>query len=91
MRRRLVEAVLLVSSLAAVLPAVAGASMARLASVSANGVQHLDYAAGPYTITPGANLILAQANKVPKPTVDGFMLRFAPNLRYALPNGRCCG
>jgi hypothetical protein len=55
------------------------------------GVEHLDFAAGPYEVTPGANLILLDYKHVPKPNVDGFMVRMAPNLRYALPNGRCCG
>jgi hypothetical protein len=72
-------------------PGTAAASMARLASVSPNGVEHFHFAAGPYTITPGANLILAQANKVPTPHQNGFMIRMAPNLRYALPGGKCCG
>jgi hypothetical protein len=55
------------------------------------GVLHLHYAAGPYTVTPGANLILLDTKRLPKPDVDGFMVRFAPNLHYALPNGTCCG
>ena len=70
--------------------AVACAPASALASPS-NGVEHLHFAAGPYQVTPGANLILAQFNRVPKPTVDGFMIRMAPNLRYALANGKCCG
>jgi hypothetical protein len=55
------------------------------------GVEHLHYAAGPYHITPGANLILFDYRHVPKPNVDGYMLRMQPNARYALPNGKCCG
>jgi hypothetical protein len=55
------------------------------------GVEHLHYAAGPYHITPGANLILFDYKHVPKPNVDGYMLRMQPNLRYALRNGKCCG
>ncbi len=73
------------------LPSIAGASMAQLASVSPNGIETFHFAAGPYTVTPGANLILTQANKVPKPDQNGFMIRFAPNLHYMLPNGKCCG
>jgi hypothetical protein len=61
-----------------------------LASAS-SGAEQLHYAAGPYAITPGANLILVDYNHVPKPAQDGFMIRMAPNLRYALPDGRCCG
>jgi hypothetical protein len=55
------------------------------------GMKVMHFAAGPYRITPGANLILLDANRVPKPHQDGFMVRMAPNLRYALPNGKCCG
>ena len=57
----------------------------------ANGVEHLNFAAGPYHVIPGANLILDQYNNVPKPHVNGFMIRMEPNLVYALPNGKCCG
>ncbi len=53
-------------------------------------IEHLHFAAGPYVVTPGANLILLQWNKVPKPTQDGYMIRVAPNLRYA-KRGHCCG
>jgi hypothetical protein len=70
------------------------ATLAVCANASAavtGGVEHLNYAAGPFVITPGANLILLDSNRVPKPTVDGFMTRMAPNLKYALPNGKCCG
>ena len=55
------------------------------------GMEHLHYAAGPYTVTPGANLILLQYTHVPKPSQDGFITRMSPNLRYAQPNGKCCG
>ena len=58
---------------------------------AASGVEHLHFRAGPYKITPGANLILLDSNHVPKPNVDGYMVRMAPNLHYALPNGKCCG
>src|SRR5437764_5559370 len=73
---------------------VAVASVLAICSAAAAGtagVQHLHFHAGPYKITPGANLILLDTNKVPKPTEDGYMVRMAPNLRYALPNGKCCG
>jgi hypothetical protein len=82
LKRAVVWAIAAASAAPAFVPAAAGAS---------TGVQHLHFAAGPYLVTPGANLILAQFNRVPKPTVDGFMIRMAPNLRYALPNGKCCG
>jgi hypothetical protein len=55
------------------------------------GVEHLHFAAGPFTVTPGANYIFLDINKVPKPNQDGYMIRMAPNLHYALPNGACCG
>ncbi len=55
------------------------------------GTQFMKFAAGPYVVTPGANLILTQIGHVPKPTVDGYMVRMFPNLHYALPNGQCCG
>ena len=61
-----------------------------LASAS-TGIEHLHFRAGPYLVTPGANLILLQANQVPKPAQDGFMVRMAPNLHYARPGGQCCG
>ena len=61
-----------------------------LASAS-TGIEHLHFQAGPYLVTPGANLILLQANQVPKPAQDGFMVRMAPNLHYARPGGKCCG
>ena len=51
----------------------------------------MHFAAGPYVVRPGANLILTDMNHVPKPSVDGFMVRMAPNLHYALRNGKCCG
>jgi len=54
------------------------------------GTQRLHFAAGPYKVTPGANLILLQYRQVPKPTRDGFIVRMAPNLHYARPDGRCC-
>ncbi|HEY5188954.1 MAG TPA: hypothetical protein VII87_07970, partial [Solirubrobacteraceae bacterium] len=55
------------------------------------GMEHLHFNAGPYQIRPGANLILLDTNHVPKPNQDGYMVRMAPNLRYALPGGKCCG
>jgi hypothetical protein len=67
-------------------------SVCATASASApSGVEHLHFHAGPFRITPGANLILLDTNRIPKPTVDGYMLRMAPNLKYALSNGKCCG
>ena len=72
------------------LAALAALMLLPAAGQAATGVQHLHFAAGPYRITPGANQILLQYNHVPKPTEDGFMIRAAPNLRYAKPDGKCC-
>ena len=82
LRRTYFQAVVLALVVLACIPASAGA---------ASGVEHLHFRAGPYRITPGANLILLDYKHVPKPTQDGFMVRMAPNLRYALPGGQCCG
>jgi hypothetical protein len=79
--RRAVGALAVLTALVLCAPSSAFAS---------SGVEHLHYAAGPYRITPGANLILLQANQVPKPAEDGYMIRMVPNLRYAKPNGTCC-
>jgi hypothetical protein len=84
LRKRVLGACVLAAAMLFVLPSLAAAA-------NSSGIEHLKYSAGPYTVTPGANLILTQYNKVPKPKVDGFMIRMSPNLRYALPNGKCCG
>jgi hypothetical protein len=68
-----------------------GAAPALAYTVSYPGMEHLHYAAGPYRVIPGANLILLDYNHVPKPHQDGYMVRMTPNLRYALPDGKCCG
>jgi len=81
--RAVVRALVLCAAALAVLPSIAAADAA--------GVEHLHFHTRMYTITPGANLILLDTNSIPKPTVDGYMVRVAPNLHYALPNGRCCG
>jgi hypothetical protein len=60
-------------------------------ALAAGSVEHLHFAAGPYLIRPGANLILLDYHHVPKPSQDGFIVRMAPNLRYAQANGHCCG
>jgi hypothetical protein len=83
LKRGIISALLVAAAaLFALLPATASA---------ASGVEHLHFAAGPYKVIPGANLILDQLNDVPKPKVDGFMIKMRPNLVYALPNGKCCG
>ncbi len=92
MKRLIGRAVLVVAALLVWMPAsAAAAGSAAGPAAGAGGVEHLDYAAGPYRVIPGANLILTQYNHVPKPDVNGFMIRMAPNLRYALPDGKCCG
>ena len=58
---------------------------------SSTGIENLHFAAGPYKVIPGANLILTQFNKVPKPKVNGFMIQMKPNLVYAKKDGKCCG
>jgi hypothetical protein len=76
---------------------VAGAALACFVqsafayAVSYPGMEQLHFNAGPYRVIPGANLILLDYNHVPKPNQDGYMVRMQPNLRYALPNGKCCG
>src|SRR3981081_1603753 len=82
LKRIVVGLVLSAACVAAAFPGAAGA---------ASGVEHLHFTAGPYKIAPGSNLILLDRNQVPKPAVDGFMVRMAPNLHYALANGKCCG
>ena len=62
LRRAVVLAGLVVLSLVALAPAVASAS-----SGTATGIEHLSFAAGPYQVTPGANLILLDYKHVPKP------------------------
>lgn len=71
--------------------AVASLCFAAPSLAASSGVVHLHYKAGPYVITPGANLILTQINGVPKPNVDGYMVGFRPNLHYARANGALGG
>ena len=84
MKRAVTSALVLIAAVLAAFPAIASAGVQ-------SGVEQLHFHAGPYVITPGANLILVDTNKVPKPTVDGYMVRMAPNLHYATANGKCCG
>jgi plastocyanin len=77
--------------LGVVVTVAAALSLCATAAAAPSGVEHLHFHAGPFRITPGANLILIDSNRIPKPTVDGYMVRMAPNLKYALPNGKCCG
>jgi hypothetical protein len=78
------RAVVVVAVIASLLAAVPAAE-------AATGVEHLRFHAGPYLVTPGANLILLDHHKVPKPAVDGFMVRMVPSIAYAQPDGSCCG
>ena len=82
------RAVIAVLVACAALACLAGSA---LAADAYPGMEHLHFAAGPYRITPGANLILVDTNHVPKPRQDGYMVRMTPNLRYARPGGKCCG
>jgi hypothetical protein len=78
----------------AVICAVVGVATALALAAPAfgsNAVEHLHFAAGPYLVKSGANLILTDTKDVPKPDVNGFMTRVAPNLHYAKANGKCCG
>lgn len=81
MRRSLAAALAVAGGLAFHLPTVASAS---------TGVRHLHFAAGPYVVAPGANQYVVDFRNVPKPAVNGFMIRAAQNIRYARRNGRCC-
>ena len=87
MKQGVVRAVIAALAALACTPALASAATGGTSS----GIEHLKFAAGPYHVIPGANLILDQYNNVPKPHVNGFMIRMQPNLVYALPNGKCCG
>ena len=85
----LVRAALAVSVCLAALPASASALPgARVSSnelikrVDYPQIQHLRYTYGPIQITPGQNNIDARINQN-KPTVPGYITRFAPNLVYA--------
>jgi hypothetical protein len=86
MKRAVVGALMILAVGAFAVPASAAAARA-----GSSQIEHFNFAAGPYNVIPGANLILDQINKVPKPAVDGFMIRMKPNLLYALGNGKCCG
>ena len=68
-------------------------AQAALAQPTSGAIEHLHFHVGPYTIIPGANQdrFDYNSNHLPKPTVDGYMVKMVPNLRYALPNGKCCG
>jgi plastocyanin len=45
------------------------------------GAERLHFAFGPLTVQPGQNVINYSGRAVPKPTVDGYIVRFAANLR----------
>src|SRR4051794_20900897 len=49
-------------------------------TVGKDGTWHLHYQYGPLHIAPGQNTIEIQVNKL-KPSVPGFITRFAPNLK----------
>lgn len=95
MTRRLLPALLAVVLLAAVANAHAdalpgahiSAAPQDLAQPAAYpGIQHLHFQFGPISISPGQNTIVAEPNQQ-KPSVPGYITRFAPNLVYA-DNGK---
>jgi plastocyanin len=47
------------------------------------GAQRLHFKYGPITIQPGQNAIQFSGSDVPKPAVDGWIVRIAPNLERA--------
>jgi plastocyanin len=47
------------------------------------GAQRLSFKMGPIKIEPGQNAIQYQGRSVPKPDVDGWIVRIAPNLERA--------
>ena len=57
---------------------------------STSGVRHLHFHSGPYNVIPGANQDLFTYNQ-PTPGEDGYITRTSTNLRYAKPDGTCCG
>lgn len=44
------------------------------------GTQHLKFKFGPIDVKPGQNFIEYSGGQVPKPPVDGYILRLAPNI-----------
>ena len=84
----------LLATVVAAVAAFSAMSAPALASPTPCCVQHLHFAAGPYLVRSGANSIFVDYNTVPKPKVDGYMIRMAPNLHYALGSPghfHCCG
>ena len=72
----------------AVICAVIGVATALTLSAPAfasGGVEHLHFAAGPVPGHPRREPDPARPKNVPKPNVDGYMVRMAPNLHYASP------
>jgi plastocyanin len=47
------------------------------------GAVRMHFAFGPLTVQPGQNVINYSGRSVPKPSVDGYIVRFAANLRRA--------
>jgi plastocyanin len=47
------------------------------------GAERLQFKMGPISIAPGQNAIQYSGKSVPKPDVDGWIVRIAPNLRRA--------
>ena len=49
----------------------------------AAGATRMHFEIGPIDIQPGQNNISYSRGQIPKPSVDGFIVRIAPNLRFA--------
>jgi plastocyanin len=47
-----------------------------------DGATRMHFEIGPITIEPGQNNIAYSKGQIPKPEVDGFIVRIAPNLRF---------
>jgi plastocyanin len=75
------------ASAADALPGAHISAVQTVPSATYPGQQHLSYLYGPIKISPGQNTIEASAN-TQKPTVPGFITRFAPDLVYAKVNSQ---
>jgi plastocyanin len=57
-------------------------------AMAASGVKTMHFRAGPYSVRPGANLILVDKDQLPKPKVPGYVTSIKPNLHYAAAGGK---
>jgi hypothetical protein len=70
---------------------VSMAGTAAAAAPSYPGVEHLHFNAGPYRVTPGANLILLDANDVLKPSRTDTWCGWRPTCATPGPTARAVG